>query len=168
VTSLLRTRTQTQFLLPLEGRRGSGSQGCAWGERRSRAARCRAGGTDQPTRQPAQPSVFNLWEIGSREIVEISRCNDNSDGRTPVSDRNEIVPYSAPKGAAIAEPLEGELVMGDKWGTIGGIDPCSPTQPDTSWRCFAPIRDTGYRRSAYRSSRESVNISNGYFGRAIA
>lgn len=64
-------------------------------------------------RQPAQPSVFNLWGIGWREIVEMSRCNDNSDVRTPVSDsHNEerIVPYSAPKGAATAEPLEGELV----------------------------------------------------------
>src|ERR1700687_4693979 len=62
-----------------------------------------------------------LWQIGSREIVEMSRCNDNSDGRTPVSDRNNkerIVPYSAPKGAATAEPLGGELVMGDQRGTI--------------------------------------------------
>jgi hypothetical protein len=79
-------------------------------------------------RQPAQPSVFislYLWEIGRREIVEMSRCNDNSDGRKQVSDRSnkERLPYSAPKRAATAEPLEGELVMGDQRGTILSIRP---------------------------------------------
>src|ERR1700675_737141 len=50
----------------MEGRSGSGSQGCAWGAKRSRAARCRAREADQATGAGTGPFSFADRDLKKR------------------------------------------------------------------------------------------------------